>query len=73
MKQMMKKQNEKNTWTWSALKSKRAFWLYSGIALGAVLGHLTNNLGTFVAVGLCTGEAMWKTYQRQVSTQHAEG
>jgi len=55
------------------MKSTGEIWVYVGIVMGAVMGHLTDNLGTCVAVGFCTGLAMKKTYQRQVSTQHAEG
>lgn len=70
---MMKQQTVKNTW--SKMKSTGEIWVYVGIVMGAVMGHLTDNLGTCVAVGYCAGLAMKKTNPRsaQASGQHAEG
>lgn len=70
---MMKQQNLTNTW--SKMKDTGNIWLYTGIIIGAIMGHLTNNLGTCVAVGYCAGLSIRKIYQRsaQAATPQVEG
>ncbi|NEZ44830.1 hypothetical protein [Paenibacillus alvei] len=70
---MKKQQTVKNTW--SKMKATGEIWVYSGIMMGTIMGHLTNNLGTCVAVGYCAGLAMQKMSQRSVetSTPQVEG